>query len=431
MKRNNEKKNDAEMKNIHINGWRKISLTPLIIFVLVIILTISSEVSEVYALGMAPSRKMYDYSDSTISGSARVLNNDNRDMKILLYAQGEYSDYITLDQSSLIIKAGESEKVFTYSFKLPSNINPGTIKINIVGIEVPQDMEIAESMQTTIVSTLSVAHQVWINVPYSGTFAEGVLYVSEGNVNDTITFTANIVNKGTGDIKKIDGELIIKGPTNEELYRTKGSGLDALNSQTSGKMIANWQASANPGLYEAEFIVNYDDKQMVLRKTFTIGDFYIDIKDINAGNFQLGAIAKFDINLVNKWNQDVNNVYADLQIIDEKGSILSAVRTSPADMKASSTNTLSAYWDTKDVKVGTYDIKVLLYYSGRASEKIFKTVVGIDSIQVKNFALSGQVVSSGEKGNKLSILYILVLASIIFNIGLFIYFKFMRNKPQQ
>lgn len=406
--------------------WRENKSLILVIIITIIMSIIIS--SDVFALGVAPSRKVVDYEAGVQTITARVINNDNQDMNFVIYAQGELAEYVQIEKTTLSISKSEPEKEFRYTYSLPSNLTPGQHNINIIIMQVPDKVNVGEESQTTILSTLSVAHQLRINVPYPGNFAEGVLYISEGNVNSTITFTANILNRGTQTIKEARGELVIKGPTNEEIARVKSNELFGISPQVSDKLVVNWYSNVNPGLYYAEFIVNYDNEQFVLRKTFMIGEYYVDIRNIKVEQFKLGTIAKFDVELLNKWNQPVDSVYADMQVIDNQGAVLAVFKTAPSSINQLDTTTITGYWDTKDVNVGTYDIKVILNYAGKASERIFKTVVGIDSIQVQDFATLGKVIESPGKASNLSLLYILVLVSIVFNIGLFVYFKFIRNK---
>ena len=138
----------------------------------------------------------------------------------------------------------------------------------------------------------------------------------------------------------------------------------------------------NPGLYTAEFIVNYNDKQFVLRDDFKVGSQSIDIESIRVENFKLGTIAKFDVELLNRWNQPVSSVYADMKVLNSQSVEVASFRTAPIELMQLSRGTITGYWDTREVDVGTYDIKVILNYEGTSIEKIFKTVVGIDSIKL-------------------------------------------------
>lgn len=385
----------------------------------------------VHALGVAPSRKIVDYAQGVRSFDINILNTEHKDMNVLVYFQGELAEYASVENSIIHVSSSESEKKITYSINLPAGLDPGSKKLDVMILELQEDVNTENIDKTLIFSTVLIVHQLRVNVPYPGVFADGVLYISEASVNDTLTFTVNVLNKGTEMIKNVNGEVIIRGPTNEEITRIKSGTIASIQSGQADKLSVSTMASMNPGLYAAEFIVNYNDKQFVLRDEFKVGSQSIDIEAIRVENFKLGTIAKFDVDLLNKWNQPVSSVYADMKVLNDQSVEIASFRTAPINIKQLSRDTITGYWDTRGVDVGVYDIKVILNYEGTSIEKIFKTVVGIDSIKLQDSSLSGQVISSQGEGNKLSLLYILVIISIVFNIGLFIYFKFMRKKNQE
>lgn len=418
------------MNNMN-NAW-KMNIRLNIFIILALAIFIFSTI-DVHALGVAPSRKIVDYSLGEQSYDIRIINNENKDMRVMIYFQGELSEYASIDKNIITVNSDESEKTIRYKINVPAGLSPGTKKLDVMMLELGEniDTDKLELDKTIIFSTVLIVHQLRVNVPYPGVFAEGILYISEANVNDTLTFTVNVLNKGTQEIKNINGELVIKGPTNEEIKRIQSGTIASIDAGQAEKLTINTIADMNPGVYYAEFIVHYNDKQFVLRDTFRVGSQSIDIEAIRVENFKLGTIAKFDVDLLNRWNQPVRSVYADMKVLNSQSVEVAAFRTSPIDINPLSRDTLTGYWDTKGMDVGTYDIKVILNYESTSIEKIFKTVVGIDSIKIQDSSLSGQVIASEGVGNKLSLLYILVIISIVFNIGLFIYFKFMRKKSQE
>jgi hypothetical protein len=378
------------------------------------------------ALGLAPSRQIIDYDTTPHTFTLRVVNNEHKDMSVKIYAKGDFASYVKIPVDHLTISKTESEKSFTYSVTLPANLEPGMKTIEIAVEETPLDTSEADQ-GTTIFSSSIVIHQLQVQVPYPGKYAEGMLFISNGNVNDTVTFTANVVNRGSEVLHDISGEIVIKGPTNEELYRVKSNALVSLDPQTSGKLVVNWLAQVNPGTYYAEFVVNYEDKQFVLRKTFVVGDYEMEIKDVRVGSFKLGAIAKFDVDIINRWNTPFNEVYGELHVLDQSGNEVSTFKTTSIEAKPLVTSTLQGYWDTANTKIGNYDIRVVLHYADKVSEKVFKTVVGVDSITVQDVSLIGNVVAKNESGKEINIWIILVGILVAINIGWFIYFKFLRK----
>ncbi len=381
------------------------------------------------ALGIAPSRELMTFDGQPHTISARIINNEHKDMNVVIYAQGDLAEYVKLSESAVMIPNTEYEHPFTYTVTLPQNLTPGTKDINIMVMEVPTGMNVPESAQNMMISTITVIHQLKVTVPYPGSYAEGILYVSEGNVNESTTFDVDIVNRGTDTIPSATGELVIKGPTNEEIARLKATPLSTISPKTAQKFEVNWIANVNPGVYYAEFIVTYAGKQLVLRKTFMVGDYHIDISDINVKDFKLGTIAKFNMDLVNKWNEPVDNVYAEIQITDSKGTVIADTKTITTTVTPLTTSTIYAYWDTQGIGAGTYDVHAILHYNGKTTERIYKALVGINAITIENSMTTGNAVTGSTKSaSSTSTLVILVGILVAINIGWLIYFKFLKKK---
>ncbi|MEM4638131.1 MAG: hypothetical protein QXK76_03875, partial [Candidatus Woesearchaeota archaeon] len=402
------------------------------IFIVITLFMIISVSINVNALGIAPSKTIInseDIKDKDYLLKGYILNNDKKDMNIVIIPQGSYAEYIKLDNAYISINKNDKEKEFTYTIsnEILKNLNPGENKIILLVAEIPSS---AVSGGTKINSLLAVEHQIIINVPYPGIYAEGIFFINEANVNETIHFAVNVINKGTKDISNVNGELVIKGPTNEELLRLKSNTISIINSKNSGKLYVDYVANLNPGIYYAEFIVNYEDKQFVLRKTFTIGSVNAEIKDLRVEDFRIGYIAKVNIDVLNRWNLPINDAYAILQVIDKNGNIISETKTASSTLKQLTTTTLTGYWDSKGITTGIYDMKISLYYNNLVSEKVFDAAIGVDSVKVNNMA-SGMVTAKRESEKSNTLLYIIVFLLVIVNIFLvYVYFKYIRNKNQ-
>ncbi|GIU70267.1 MAG: hypothetical protein KatS3mg002_1503 [Candidatus Woesearchaeota archaeon] len=205
----------------------------------------------------------------------------------------------------------------------------------------------------------------------------------------------------------------------------------------SGKLYVDYIADMNPGVYYAEFIVNYNDKQFVLRKTFTVDTLSAEVTSLRIEDFRIGYISKINIDVLNRWNMPISDAFAYLQVIDEKGNIVSETKTASIELRQLTTTTLSGYWDTKGLNVGNYDMKVLLYYNNKIYEKVFNAVIGIDDIRIITQGtglvagnIAGNEPNKSRKSENL-LLYVLVTILIVINIFLVIvYFKYIRKKNQ-
>jgi hypothetical protein len=404
-----------------------------VLLVLVLIIILSYSVS---ALGVAPSRKVVDHRPGLQEYSFRVINNDNKDVDLALYARDELGDYFILENQVVHIAASENEKEIKYQINLPDELEPGVNKGEIVIMEVPEsgvvfvgdDKKISFKRDNTfITSSVGVTHQLRVNVPYPGVYAQGELFMS--NVGDTENklFTIALLNLGSEPIDAY-AEIIIKGPTNQEIARVRTNSV-SLDPEKEGKLSATWIADVMPGNYYAEAVVYYNNKHFTTGKMFSVGNLVLYVDELSVGQFRLGAIAKFDALLRSTWNEPVREVYGDMQIIQE-GNVLSEFKTATVDVPAKGTATISGYWDTNGVEVGEYDVNVILHYAGKTSEKLFKAVVGIDEIIIKESDLLGKVIDQKTTApDRLSILIILVSIVVIANIFLIVYVR-KRNKEK-
>jgi len=395
---------------------------------------------------VAPSRKVIEYEQGVKTLEFRIINNNRQDMKLALYPVGELADYITIDNDVMKISASESEKTVYYTIDLPADLEPGAREAGIVVVELPQTFASTDDnlvvtdetavlfgkkeKDTLVSATTAVVAKLQINVPYPGVYAEANLYVTEANVEEKTTFTISLFNKGSQSITP-SGTIIIKGPTNEEIARVD-AGSTTISAGGEGKLVANWLADVQPGTYVAEAVINYNGKMVKPTRNFAVGNLAVEIKDLKVNSFRLGSIAKLDVGLASHWNQKIDDVYADMQILDQKGNKVDEIKTNTYSLEPYGEETVSGYWDTQGVLVGEYDINVIVNYQGKTSEKLFETVVGADSILTKETgSLSAQVVGSEEKPSdtKVSFLTIIVLVLIAVNVGVFLYFKkFMKNR---
>jgi hypothetical protein len=377
----------------------------------------------VNAYGIAPSRDLIPFDMKEHTFTVRIVNSEHKDFTMAIYLSGELKDYATLDTTLVKLTKDDQEKSITYTIKLPNTLEPGQRDLDVLFIELPQDYQ---SDTSNVKAGVATIYQLKIDVPYPGTYADGTLYVSNAKKGEPIIFTTVLYNKGQNDILA-DVDIIIKGPTNEEIRRFK-LGQASIPKGSQGKIEGSITNDLNPGEYVAEAIIQYNGETAVLRKVFYSGDMFIDVKSVDTSTFKIGTVATFDVNIENKWNQPINDVYADVTVLDNKGNSVSTYKSGTVSISPLGTQSIRAYWDTKDNTIGNYDLKIILNYAGKTTEKIFKTVIGIDSIKVSDFT-SGQVIASGTAGDsKYTLVLILLLVILVINIGWFVYFKFLKNK---
>jgi len=179
----------------------------------------------------------------------------------------------------------------------------------------------------------------------------------------------------------------------------------------------------NAGVYHASVKIDYDGKRINLEKNFNVGNLFIEISKVEVNDFVLGGVARFDIYVESKWNEMIEGVYGEMIVKDKKGTIYIQSKTPAVDIPAYEKSKLQAYWDTKDVQIGLYDVLLRLNYAGKTTEKLIETQVNIDSIRT-TLGPTAQVVAERSKIlSRDNILVLLLVVLVIVNISWFFYFK--------
>ncbi len=394
----------------------------ILLLVLASMLLIILTSSAVNAIGIAPGRTTINFEPGLKQEiTFRVENNEHKDMKVLFRVEGELAQYIKLKELLVDFNAEDESKTFTYIVELPGSIEtPGDHEANIIAQELPKDLQ---AQGAYVGATAAVATNMLVKVPYPGKYAEIRLDISEAQVNETTVFIIPVLNFGTETINKAKGTVEIRGPTNEVLATLETNEL-SIPAKSTGELTAGWKADVNAGKYYAVAIVNYDGKLAKAEKIFGVGSLLVEVKDIVVKEFSLGEVAKFNILVENKWNEQINDLVAELIVENDKGDELVRTKSATGSVAALGQTTLDVFWDTEGVQSGIYNTKVILHYAGKSSEKQLKIEVTLDKIKTSFVGATAQVIGVEQKGIlQNSVLMIAVVALVIINVGWFVYMR--------
>jgi len=374
------------------------------------------------AIGVAPVKTIIDFEPGKHEINVIIINNDHKDFKAVVYAEGPLAEYIELPTTLVTIKAEEDSKSLSFNLNLPEKLDkPGTHEAKITILEFPK--EFATEEQTAVIQAVgSVVTKVIVRVPYPGLYAEADLLITQAQVDKPVVFTIPIYNFGEQDIQKAKASIVIYGATYEEIAVVE-SDEKSIKSKEQTKLVASWIPNVNPGVYHATVKIDYDGKRINLEKNFNVGNLFIEISKVEVSDFILGGVARFDIHLENKWNELIKNVYGELTVKDKKGTIYTQSKTAAVDIPAYEKSTLQAYWDTKDVQIGLYDVLLKIHYADKTTEKLIETQVNIDSIQTTLEPTAKVIAPSPKLFTRDNILVTLVIVLIVINIAWFVYFK--------
>lgn len=392
----------------------------IIIYGFVMILLIST----LHALGISPSRnEVYYESGQKIKKSFLILNNEFKDTNVKLFAGGSLGEYIEFENETVKLRNDKYETVVNYYITMPRNLDPGVHSAEIIAIES------SDSSSNILVANIGILHKLNVRVPYPDQYIEGIFYLSEARPNENVLFTITVSNVGSEDLKKIRGSIIITGSNKQGVAQFNTNEI-SLEKGVKSKIVGNWIANVQPGTYHAQAIVEYDNgKILLLEKDFDIGEPLVDIENIKVNSFKLGTIAKFDISVINKWNQNIPGIYGITEISDNSGALIDTYKTSSEDIPASGSKELYSYWDTADINPGEFTISVKVHYLGRIREKVYEMTVKQNEIILKSPSITGEVIGNNNEFKVNSTLLIIIVIGLFIIVIIQMVFKYLSKKP--
>ena len=101
-------------------------------FLLVVIMLVLLA-SGVAALGVTPARTTVDFEPGlTQTISFDILNSENKDINLVLAVQGELKNYVQVHENQVAMTQNEGSRSVSYTVVLPSSLEPGDHKAEIV-----------------------------------------------------------------------------------------------------------------------------------------------------------------------------------------------------------------------------------------------------------------------------------------------------------
>lgn len=395
----------------------------LAIVATILLLTLSN----VSALGISPGRTTMDFSpgaEKTVSFS--VINSENKDINIVIAAQGELKDYIQIQERAFAMSSSESSREVTYKVKLPNELSPGLHTAEIVVLQLPEEGKISEAY---IGAALAVVTQLYVYVPYPGKYAEASLNVIGPDDNGIINFVIPVISRGEFDLTKVWATIDIYSSLNEKIT-TITTNEASIPSGQRREIVAKLDASEMPnGPYRAVATVIYDEGSLKLETDFKVGKRILSLESIEVNDFVLGEIAKFEILVENKWSETIKGAYAEMFVYSKDGRLMANFKTPTYNIEPLTKALMIAYWDTAGVREGVYDSEILLKYGGSSDKKELKLDVSENDIKVigLGYVISARKPSgTGETNSRLIIILIaLVVVLILLNL---LWFMLLRRK---
>jgi len=367
-------------------------------------------IAQAMAIGIAPGSIDTDFGKEK---KVLIINNEHKELDIVLYAEGDLADYITLSQSMVHFNPDEDTKEIKIMINEPEE-GYGKLTAELFAMELPKGTD------KTIATRQAVVTKITATAPYPGKYADAKLKIPKVGEDEPVNFVIEILNRGQQQIDVAQARIEVYSPTNDLLVSLQSDEKPVKPGEIR-ELVATYSNGLPKGKYYARAVLDYDGVEVILEDTFEIGNMLVDLKNIYVKNFKLGEIAKFDIIVENMWNEQIPDVYADIMIRDQYGRTQTEFKTSDVDLSPEQTALLNAYWDTSEVLVGEYRTEITLHFLGNNVKKTMTLTVREDAIDI-DFMPTALAIDQPAPTKRDSWIIVLIILSIVVNALLIIYF---------
>lgn len=325
-----------------------------------------------FALGLSPAEKGISYSPGeNITLTYKIVNNENRDMDIIVYPLGQLADYISFEQDIIHLNSEEPVKKIKAFINLPAGLEPGK---NYGKIVIEEDI-LEKDSETGVYAKLRVISKLKVDVPFPDKYLRADIEIRNKSKEKPLEISAKVLNLGKEDIEEVKAEFGIFNK-DQKVTDLKTDSESLSVGETKELLTTLNTTGYRQGLYSAIAKVTYDNQELEIGRDFIVGDKNIEILDYTKYFIQ-GKVNKFDIEVENQWNKKIRNAFA-LVYIDG----FEKIKSMSYDLDPWQIRTITSYWDTTSVGLGDYDSNVSMNYENKSTVKSGKVHV-IEEAELK------------------------------------------------
>ena len=318
---------------------------------------------------------------------------------------GSFADYMSLDPP-LLENVPPNERpafrvVFEMPDKLPENIGPGEHK---------QDINIVEEINVKGGLSVRTGALIRINVYvlYPTTYLTGSVQAANINEGEDLQVTVNAHNYGKQKINSVNAKIEILN-SEEILQKTLYTQTSSIESNTNTVLTATGTSfGLKPGDYKAKATIYWDNNVTIMTNTFRIGALNALINDFTKEVLQ-GTINEFNIFVESLWNDELENVYAEITIGED------VIKTPTINIPAWKEVKLTGYWNTKNLPLGEYDTNIrILYPEGLIKSLDDKVIIKEEPPQINNeIDIQDNTTQAKKIPNTTIMMYVLSIAVLV------------------
>ena len=304
-------------------------------------------------LGVSPVSQSVDFSPG-LDRSYKFYFTGDADATYAVVAEGDFAQYTTITPVTL-----KGEGYVTVRLRLPREASvPGAHVIFIVARQKPPQANAGVTLLGAVKST------VVVHVPYPGKYATLTFEASNAKAGEPVPFSLKVSNLGTQEIIAAPRISLINGEnTSVSSFALEMSTIQSTQSK-SYAFEAN-TSSYRAGFYRALATVEYGGKTPATHEArFRLGELAVNVTS-TSDRLTKNKLNRFDIQIESLWNDPLENVYADVEVLNHSMKFTTPSTSLNGFEKA----TLTGYFDTTGIEKEPFQVRIVLHYAGTTSER--------------------------------------------------------------
>ncbi len=268
----------------------------ILAFVILVIFAADS-----FAAGITPAFKYLKFEPGKEQKILlNVINNEEKDAKVILTAGGDLADYIYFEENNFTMKKTEASREVVYTLSMPDQLSPGshTAKISL-------QLKPEDDTESLLYSQPVLINQLIIGVPQQGTHCE--LKVNPLELQGKTYLYVSVYNFGTLDVEKSRAKLTIM--EEDEIIHGFDEQKSAIPSQSEHVFRFN-MPSEKIGVYTIDIDAFCDSQDISASQDYEIGTPGISVLDVQDNEYIAGEKGNLSLKLVSDWNTPIDVLWA-------------------------------------------------------------------------------------------------------------------------
>ncbi|MBI4980670.1 hypothetical protein HZC30_03895 [Candidatus Woesearchaeota archaeon] len=393
--------------------------------------------SLVAAIGIRPAATNIIYETSPhYSGTIWVVNNDQRAFTVKVFPDGEMGRYVTLKKDKLVFRAEDDALSVDFEVLLPEGVPPGT-STALIMIEETLD----DSSSSVVSSKVILKHKITIEGPYPDKYIKAKLNFNEEG--SKIKLISEVENWGKKNLDEVYTVFYVNNKEQQPLEAKTES--TALGQKENKLLVTELSKSEfEQGEFEVSAVTHYDDQTVEISKKMLIGKPEVEVTYFDS-YFIANKINQYALELLNKWNSKIENVFVDVTVKKEEQKV-DQFRTRSVDIEGEMSKRINDYFDAKDKAPGeysfdmevnfwnTYKMATQTYHSKLLTEEEFNSV---EKDVAKKTALAGKAAAgnstgeSAEEGSSQTIIISIMGGLLLGALVMFIIYRYKHREEYE